>query len=121
MALCGPPPNGGLCQSDRLKGITMVDRGLLRKTAKHDPAHATWGCRDLCRDGADRDAGGAIGRKTIDASRDRRISDRGEVVFGRERQSRAVAGGEQVILAFIATAPHWANRVDHMLRLELIA
>ena len=42
-------------------------------------------------------------------------------MLGRERERRAIAGGEQIILALVAAVPHRPDRVDHMLGLELIA
>ncbi len=120
----GPPPNGfkeHSRQSDRLKGIPMMYRGLLREAAEHHARQAAGAARDLRRHGADRDARGAIGRKAVDAGRDRRIGDRGEAMLGRKRERRAIAGREQIVLALVAAAPDRADRVDDVLGLEPIA
>src|SRR5262249_36827429 len=125
-ALPQSPPGGltheaGSSQADRLKGISMMDRRLLRKAAKHHTVHAAWGGCNLRRHRADRDAGGTVGRKTIDAGRDRRIGDRSKAVLGRQPKRRAIARGEQLVLSLAAAAPHRADCVDHMPGLELIA
>src|SRR5437762_2581568 len=108
-------------QSDRLEGIPMMDRGLFRKTAEHHLCQAAWGSRDLRCHGANRDAGGTVEREAINAGRDRRIGDRGETVLGGKRESGAIAGSEQIILALVAAAPHRPDRMNHMFRPELIA
>src|SRR5262245_4568746 len=97
-----PQQNQTLSQPDRLKGVPGMIRGLEREAAEHDALQAMRVPGDLRRHGADRDAGGAVGRKAIDAGRYRRIGNRGEAVLGRQLQCRAVARGEEVVLALVA-------------------
>src|SRR5206468_2456947 len=47
--------------------------------------------------------------------------DRDEAMLGGKRKRGAVAGRQQLILAFIAAAPDRSDRMDDVLRLEAIA
>ena len=61
------------------------------------------------------------GGKPIDAGRDRRKRDRCETVRGGEVERRAIAGGQQLLLALAAAVPHRTDRMDHVLRRQPIA
>jgi len=71
--------------------------------------------------GTDRNTGGTVGRKAIDAGRNRWKGDRGEPVLLAELDRAAIAGGKQIILTKRAAIPHRPNRVDHVSGGEPIA
>ena len=73
------------------------------------------------RNGADRDARRAVGGKRIDAGRDRREGNRGEIVAGCEIERSAIAGREQRILVRSAAMPHRTDRMDDVFCREPIA
>jgi len=71
--------------------------------------------------GPDRNAGGAIGRKSIDARGDRRERNRRDPVLGGKRKRSAVARGEQLIAFFLAfAAPHRPDRVNDVARRQTV-
>ncbi len=61
------------------KGVLMMLRRIRREAAEHDLRELARRCGDLRRHRADRDARGAVGREAVDAGRDRRKGDRGEL------------------------------------------
>src|SRR5262245_31508085 len=101
--------------------VVVVGGRVGREAAEHDARDAAWRVRDVRRHCADRDARGALRREAVDAGRDCGKGDRGEALRAGERQRGAVAGGEEIVLALIAAAPHRADRVDHVARLEPVA
>ena len=86
----------------------------LRKAAEHHALNAARRGRDFRQHRADRDAGGAISRKAVDAGGDRRERQRRQPVLGRKHERRAIAGRQQVVFAACAAAPHRADGVDHV-------
>src|SRR5262249_55995838 len=68
-----------------------------------------------------RDARGAIGRKAVDAGRDRRKSHRSKVMLAAKLNRAAIAGGEQIVFVEAATVPHRPDGVDHVLRRKPIS
>src|SRR5579859_6175410 len=65
--------------------------------------------------GRDRDAGGTVGGKAINAGRNRRESNRAKMMNLAERDGAAIAGRQQFILAAPAAAPYRPHRMDHIL------
>src|SRR6185369_7363000 len=61
---------------------------------------------------AERDAAGAWHREAIDATADRRERDVHEPPLDRQRQCRAIAGRQDVVLALLTASPDGADRVD---------
>jgi hypothetical protein len=78
-----------------------LDRRRLGKRRKHS---------------AKRDARGAVRREAVGAGRDRWVSNRDKAVFVREREAAAVAGGEEPVLAPLASAPDRTDGVNHVTR-----
>ena len=70
--------------------------------------------RQRIDDGSHRNTGGAVGRKAIDAGRNRWKGDRCEAVLLAELNRTAIAGGEQTVLAERTAVPNWSDRVDHV-------
>src|SRR5262245_7531971 len=93
--MTGAGPSTEAAEHDALNG------GLLAQTVEH---------------GGDGDACGVIRREAVDAGRDGREGDRREPMFGSERQTVAVAGSEQQVLAAFSTVPDRSNRVNHVAR-----
>src|SRR5215218_6468756 len=68
--------------------------------------------RKAVADGAHGDAGGAVGRKAVDAGRDGRKGDAAQPLSRGDLQRTAVATRQERLFAFAAATPYRANRVD---------
>lgn len=85
--------------------------GALREAAENHAGHAA-GASKMGEDSADRQWGGALGRKTVDACGDGGESEGSETGFVSEPQAFPVAGDEQGILARAAAPPDGTDGVD---------
>ncbi len=101
--------------------LQVMLRRLRAEAAQHHARDAGRSRREFGYHGAGRDAGGAVGRKRVDAGRDRREGEARKPVLRGQCQRVAIAGREQRILVAIAAAPDRADGMDHMPRLEAIA
>lgn len=91
----------------------MQPAAVGREAAEDDLGHRRRS-RQSVNDGSDRNTGGTIRGKAIDAGRNCRKGDRCEAVLLAQFDRAAVAGGKQVVLAERAAIPHRSNRVDHV-------
>src|SRR5262245_44928156 len=95
-------------------------RRLRREAAEHDPCYPARRFLYFCRHCADRNARGPLGREGVDTGRNRRKCNGAEAMLRRKVERRAIAGGQELILALLATAPHRADCMDDVLRFEPI-
>jgi hypothetical protein len=98
----------------------MQPTAVGREAAEDDPCHGR-GRSQRIDNGGDRNTGGAVGRKAIDAGRNRWKGHGCKPVLLAELHRAAIAGGEQIVLAEGTAVPHRPNRVNHVLGLEPIA
>jgi hypothetical protein len=63
---------------------------------------------------------GAIGRETIDASRNGGKGNGGKVVGRAKLDASAIARGEQIVLVLMTALPDRSNRMDHMPRRQTV-
>ncbi len=98
--------------------LDVALRRLRVEAAQHHARDAARLARQLRHDRADSDPRGAIGRKTVDAGRDRRESNAGEPVSRGNLQRAPVAGGEQRILIVFAIVPDRPDRMNDVPRGE---
>ena len=91
------------------------------KAAEHHARNAARARGDFRRHGADRDAGGEIGGKAIDAGGDRRIGDRARVRGRRRDRARCGSSPPAALPRSVAAVPDRPDRMDDVLGLQPVA
>jgi hypothetical protein len=106
--------------SGLIQRLPMQPRAVLGEAAKEYAGDGRR-CFQLANDGIDRDGGGAIGWKTIDAGGDGGKRDGRQAVRLAQLYGAAVTRRERLVLAFAAAVPDRSDGMNDMPRRKPVA